>query len=433
MEFGADSRWLGPSHSRAETTIGGMAVNWTFTGQQDARAMEAGVSLASSSGRSKSRTSLSRRSPFRCFHEGDQVAGCIDEFGAERPYREGRFGSVIEEGTETGHRTTCCRTGRANCHVHREGEEAIVQCRRVRPMGSGLEIGVYLRVDRGRIAVAKTPCRGRGNGRRTPRTPRLGSRGQETPTVSDRIAVSKAFVQSSPSVPHRTVICRSSPDGAETSRQAKSLRGGGAFTRANTRRVVVHQASGTQRRFGDRGCIRGGGVEPTLGHRGCEIADIVRGRFHGGKFGEVRFLQGRSRRKRSTVCERRGSAKPVTRVLQDAKGRVEASQKMCWMHSSMISPKMVQIPLNQVCGEGRQHLYKSQMLTVPACSNEVRVFSRTSVGEASAAKRIRGSHCVGSSRSLLSEIVENINPHTERQTHNFGRIPINCRGEQEKD
>ena len=48
--------------------------------------------------------------------------------------------------------------------------------------------------------------------------------------------------------------------------------------------------------FGDRRCISGGGVEPTLGNRSCENADIVRARFHGGKFGEVRFLQGRSRR-----------------------------------------------------------------------------------------------------------------------------------------
>ena len=45
--------------------------------------------------------------------------------------------------------------------------------------------------------------------------------------------------------------------------------------------------------FGDLRCISGGGVEPTLGHRGCENADIVRCLFHGGKFGEVRFLQGK--------------------------------------------------------------------------------------------------------------------------------------------
>ena len=81
-------RWLGPSHSRAETTIGEMAVSGTFTGQQHPRATEAGVSPASSSRRSKSRTSLFGRSSFWCFREGDQVAGCINEFGAERPYRE---------------------------------------------------------------------------------------------------------------------------------------------------------------------------------------------------------------------------------------------------------------------------------------------------------------------------------------------------------
>ena len=52
-----------------------------------------------------------------------------------------------------------------------------------------------------------------------------------------------------------------------------------------------------------------------------------------------------------------------------------------------------------------------------------------------------GQRCQADQRQLLcwiqqtpwSEMVENINSHTERQTHNCGRIPINCRGEQEED
>ena len=81
MEFSADSRWLGPSHWRAQTIVGAMAVSWTFTGQQDARAVEAAVSPASPSGRSKSHTSVSGGSPFRCFHEVTRLQAALTSLG----------------------------------------------------------------------------------------------------------------------------------------------------------------------------------------------------------------------------------------------------------------------------------------------------------------------------------------------------------------
>ena len=99
-------------------------------------------------------------------------------------------------------------------------------------------------------------------------------------------------VQASPGA----IVCRSSPVGAGTSFKAKSLWRGSAFQRASTRRVALHETFGTEGCVGDRGPISGGGVEPTLGHRGSETADTVRGCVYGGEFGEVRVLQGRSRR-----------------------------------------------------------------------------------------------------------------------------------------
>ena len=116
--------------------------------------------------------------------------------------------------------------------------------------------------------------------------------------------------------------------------------------------------------------------------RGCENANTVRCRFHGGKFGEVRFLQGTTRREEAQYGLR------ALRVGEASHpgppGRHRSNQgvpdDVCSMPCSRTSPEMIQIPGN-----------------------------------------------------IWSEMVENINPQSERQTHNCGRIPINCRGEQEED
>ena len=236
-------------------------------------------------------TSLPGGSPCRRFHEGHQIAGSIDKFGAERPCREVFVGSVFEKGTAAGHHSTCCRTGRADCPVYREGQETVVQCRGVGRVGCVPK------------SCTKPNCVWKGsvqrpprNRRQHPRTSRLGSRSHETPTASGGIAVSETFLQQSPSIPPHAVVCRSSPVGGGTSFKAKGLRRGGTFNRVSTRRVVVPETFGTQGCVGDRGSISGGGVESTLGHRGRENADFVRGRFHGGEFSEVRVLHGRSRR-----------------------------------------------------------------------------------------------------------------------------------------
>ena len=144
-------------------------------------------------------------------------------------------GSVFEKGTATGHFSTCCRTGKADCPVHQEGQVTF-------PVGSRLEIGVCQRVTRSRIAFGKDPCRGRGTSGSTPCTSRLGSRSHETPTsVRDHCTAESKH-------PTHAVVCRSNPVGGGTSFKVQGLRRGGAFNRASTRRVVYQT-------FGTQGCV----------------------------------------------------------------------------------------------------------------------------------------------------------------------------------
>ena len=134
--------------------------------------------------------------------------------------------------------------------------------------------------------------------------------------------------------------------------------------RGRWKRVYPQQAReafGTQGRFGDRRCISGGGVEPTLGHRGCENADIVRDRFHGGKFGEVRFLQGMSRREEAQYGLRASSVGEARHPGPPGRQRSNQGVPEDVLEALQydLTQDMIQIP-DQLCGEGRQHLYRAK-------------------------------------------------------------------------
>ena len=154
---------------------------------------------------------------------------------------------------------------------------------------------------------------------------------------------------------------------------------------ASTRRVVVYEASGTHGRFGDWRCISGGGVELTLGHRCCENADIVRGRFHGGKFGEVRILQGKSRREEAQYGLRASRVDEASHPGPPGRQRSNQGVPEDVLDALQYDLTQDDSDSSQPGLQGRQAAsVQSQMLTVPASSNEVRVFGRPALPSGSA-------------------------------------------------
>ena len=173
---------VGGDHCRSN------GVSWTFTGQQDARATKAGVSPASSFARSMSRTSVSGGVSTKVTKLQVALTSLGPNDHAERAALEVSLRKAQKQATA---QTAMC-IERAKKRFS-NAEEWVQWAQDWR--------SECQRVERSRIAIAKAPCRGRGNDRRIPSTPRLGSRGQETPTASGRIAMSKAIFQSTPSVP----------------------------------------------------------------------------------------------------------------------------------------------------------------------------------------------------------------------------------------
>ena len=158
----------------------------------------------------------------------------------------------------------------------------------------------------------------------------------------------------------------------------------------------MYETFGAQGCVGDRGSISGGGVESTLGHRGLENANFVRGRFHGGEFSEVKVLHGRSKREEAWFGLRASKVgEPVTRVLVQThvavlsvRGRA-GCRKMCWMLCSLISPKTIRIRMRRSINAGIAHPHIQQGL--PAVSH-ARVFGRPASTNGSEVATERGFH-----------------------------------------
>ena len=195
-----------------------------------------------------------------------------------------------------------------------------------------------------------------------PRT-RLGRRGQKTPSTSGGFEVSGTRVQPSPSI-HPV---QSSVEAAQLVQKrrfkAESLWRGSAFQRASIRRVALHEIVGL------RGALVIG--DPSLV---AELSQLsVRDCVHGGEFGEVRVLQGRSRREEAS-CEIRASrtceaSHPGPR--SGARGSLQRRRSRSLLDALQFD--LTQYDSSSNCqGNGRQSATgQSQVLTVPACSNEV--------------------------------------------------------------
>ena len=153
MEFSAYSRRLGPGHPRAETTVGKVGQQLDVPpGQQDARALEAGVSPTSPCGRSTPCTFVSRggastkvsrlQAALTSLGPNDHGERAVLEVSLRKAQQQATVPPVAERAEQI------------------ESEDTVVQCRGVGPMGSRMENRVRQRVARSRVAFGKAPCRG---------------------------------------------------------------------------------------------------------------------------------------------------------------------------------------------------------------------------------------------------------------------------------